>query len=389
MQTAPEYVTGTAVYLLVDSILVLIALVIVVKLRCVEQVTITMCKLLPVFDDLRTELVVNCILNAPFSIVAILGNALVLLAIWRTPSLHTPSNILLFNLAVSDLGVGLLVQPFYIAYKSSQLQDVHFMFCFSGFAFNFLSPFLMAVTLLTLATVSVDRFLAIYLHLRYREVVTTKPLAVLLGLVWLLSAFYASTVFWAVKAHRILTVVMIASSLLVTFVSYFKILQVVRRHQKQMRKQSFALELCQQETGAAARMARYKKTVFSSMYVFSLLLLCYIPYFCARVASTRAEPRESLPVHLALNFTATFVYVNSSLNPLVYCWRIREIRGAVLKIAKTLFRRSGPRSVQGTFEMQRFTVCFPNANALDVEGNTTGNSRTARTMLMPSHLGDQ
>ena len=59
----------------------------------------------------------NCILNAPLMLLSIIGNALVLVAILRTPSIRSPSVIFLCNLAVSDLLVGWVAQPAYIAEK--------------------------------------------------------------------------------------------------------------------------------------------------------------------------------------------------------------------------------------------------------------------------------
>ena len=63
----------------------------------------------------ETVVIANCILNAPLMLLSIIGNALVLVAILRTPSLRSPSVIFLCNLAVSDLLVGLVVQPVYVA----------------------------------------------------------------------------------------------------------------------------------------------------------------------------------------------------------------------------------------------------------------------------------
>ncbi len=63
----------------------------------------------------ETIVIINCVLNAPLMLISIIGNILVLAAILRTPSLLSPSAILLCSLAVSDLLVGFVVQPLYIA----------------------------------------------------------------------------------------------------------------------------------------------------------------------------------------------------------------------------------------------------------------------------------
>ena len=55
-----------------------------------------------------------CAINGVFSLITLLGNFIALGAIWRTPSLHTPSNVFVFGLAVSDFGVGLIAQPSFV-----------------------------------------------------------------------------------------------------------------------------------------------------------------------------------------------------------------------------------------------------------------------------------
>ncbi len=65
----------------------------------------------------ETVVIINCVLNAPLMLISIIGNTLVLAAILRTPSLRSPSFILLCSLTVSDVLVGFVVQPLYITYE--------------------------------------------------------------------------------------------------------------------------------------------------------------------------------------------------------------------------------------------------------------------------------
>ena len=112
-----------------------------------------------------TIVIIDCVLNAPLMLISILGNALVLVAIIRTPSFRSTSMIMLCSLAVSDLLVGFVAQPIYIA---NQLTEV-------GLIDNVwwkISPFLCGVTLLTITVITVDRFLALHYHMRYASLVT-------------------------------------------------------------------------------------------------------------------------------------------------------------------------------------------------------------------------
>ena len=97
--------------------------------------------------------------------MSITGNSLVLAAILRTPTLHSSSIMFLCSLAVSDLLVGLVVQPLYIAYE------------LTTFSFLYQPMTTMAVTGVdvspsTITAISVDRFLALQNHMRYPNVVT-------------------------------------------------------------------------------------------------------------------------------------------------------------------------------------------------------------------------
>ena len=110
------------------------------------------------FETVVTE---NCILNASLMLLSIIGNALVLVTILRTPSIRSPSVIFLCNLAVSDLLVGLVVEPAYIAEQivrtvtvpQKAVKTMGFAGC--------------SVSLWTITAITVDRFLALHYHLQY------------------------------------------------------------------------------------------------------------------------------------------------------------------------------------------------------------------------------
>ena len=121
--------------------------------------------------------VINAVVHIPFSLIATVGNSLILVSFSRTPSLLSPSNVLLTGLAISDLCVGLIAQPLYITSKFqhhiyptqtiSVLNKVDVVF-------HFFSRMLCAVSFLIVLFLSVDRFLAVHFHLRYHEIVTVR-----------------------------------------------------------------------------------------------------------------------------------------------------------------------------------------------------------------------
>ncbi|CAH3199333.1 unnamed protein product, partial [Porites evermanni] len=67
--------------------------------------------------------------------------------------------------------------------------------------------------------------------------------------------------------------------------------------------------------------ARYRKAVYSAMCVQGTLVACYLPFGVA-VALT-PQQGMTLSVYLVRRFTVSLLHLNSSLNPFLYCWKIR------------------------------------------------------------------
>ena len=117
----------------------------------------------PAVEDFRPSLVANCVFNSFLSCTTVISN---IHAIRKTALLPKPLRILLLSLAASDVGVGLLVQPLYISTLVSRLNKKRIdciSYKGSSAAINFFCIF----SLFKVVAISVDRFLAVRLHLRY------------------------------------------------------------------------------------------------------------------------------------------------------------------------------------------------------------------------------
>jgi len=77
----------------------------------------------------NTAALSTSVVIALLSPVAVVGNVLVIAAIWRNPSLRTPSYILLCGLAFTDLFTGLVTEPFFVALEIStgKVENLHTM----------------------------------------------------------------------------------------------------------------------------------------------------------------------------------------------------------------------------------------------------------------------
>ena len=139
-------------------------------------------------EELYPSYIVNCILTALISYATIMLNCATIHALRKVSSLSKQLKTLLLNLSVSDLCVGLIVQPFFIILLvGNTATSCTFYSVFIFFTGLFSSASLFGVTALSL-----DRFLAIHLHLRYQELVTHKRVVAAVILAWVFSALLSS-----------------------------------------------------------------------------------------------------------------------------------------------------------------------------------------------------
>lgn len=275
-----------------------------------------------------TIVIMNCLLNLSLMPIAIFGNTMVLTAVVKTPLLRSPSLILLCGLAVSDLVVGLVVQPMYIA---RELKANVFLIKLSrtvGFAFC-------GISLATMAVISVDRFLALQYHMTYNTLVTTTRVQLFLMIIWFIHLLPLSTVvgFWDVPALFTAGRILICVYTIASTISYIGIYRIVRRHQLQILAQKQAAALSNAETANNMAFVSLSKTAVNTFVFYICTIFCYLPWFIYRIVYSDVFFTNP---NTAWVFTATLLFSNSSINPFLYCWRLRELRAAVKKTLKKM-----------------------------------------------------
>ena len=278
-------------------------------------------------DGLNLTFVVNCFFNAFLSFTAIVLNIITMQALRKTSSLPKTLKTLLLSLAVSDLGVGLLVQPLYVAILVMEIkQNTNSTAYYTiSEARSIQEKTLVFASHFGVFALAVDRFLAIHLHLRYQELVTHKRVVAVVISVWVFSASISY------PSHPIMRAVIFVVCLITTGLLYCKIYASVRHHTNQIH----ALQVQQAtQNEDMANAARLKKSSLATFYVYFVYLVCYLPVSCVKFAMTNGE--TPLLSHLWY-FTLTLVYLNSSLNPLIYCWKMRHIRQIVMDILRNIF----------------------------------------------------
>ncbi len=234
---------------------------------------------------------------------------------------------LLLSLAVSDLGVGLLVQPSYIALMVYRLYSTKTAFKITTFVVR-------NASFLGVVAISVDRFLAIHLHLRYQELVTHKRVVAVVISIWVLSLI-PLLIFLRTSAETTIVVIIITSGLCIicTAIVYCRIYFVVRRHTNQIQ----ALQVQVAQNGDMANVMRQRKSAVSTFYVYLVFLVCYLPEYCAGIAYMISG--SSIAIKGLFSYFRTLMFLNSSLNPVIYCWKMGHIRHTIMDILRDTFPR--------------------------------------------------
>ena len=271
------------------------------------------------------------VFNIFLSITASLGNALILVALHKVTSIHPPTKQFFQSLAVSDICVGVIVQPLFAIFLVSRITEVKQDVLYYMYEVSRASSWtLCAVSMLTSTAISVDRLLALLLGLRYRHVVTLRRVRVVIICFWLIGAVAGSTRMWRRDIALKVGSVVIILSLVTSSFSYTKIYLKLRHQQFQVQNH-VSREPISNSGEMHLNIARYKKTVSSILWVQLALLACYIPWgILALLIVIGIENGE------AWIAAETLIYLNSSLNPILYFWKIREVRQAVKDIIRQL-----------------------------------------------------
>ena len=280
-------------------------------------------------EGVFTANIVTCSLNCLFSLVTCLGNFLIVFTIGKTQEFHSPTFILLGCLAVSDLLIGLVCQPLYVAHKIAELEENFAVFCELKMV-QFLSGWTTAgVSFLILAAVSIDRLLALTLHLRCNTIVTVPRVFQTMFVLWMSVTVTVLLRFWMTNKWFFIPIGLGFLFFFVIMASSWKIFRIVRRHQHQIKDQDMAVSHLQNKT---MNILKCRKSAATVLCIYGLFLIFYLPYMVLLVKETFIG--FSRTVRIAYDYAATAIFINSFLNPVLYCWRISEIRRAVKNIMR-------------------------------------------------------
>ena len=270
-----------------------------------------------------------CVLNAYLSYSATMLNIVAIYAIRKTSSLSKNVKILLQSLAVSDLGVGLIAEPMNVADIMDSEQEnetTEAIYIASLIPTNFFTY----ASLFSVTALCAERFLAIRLHLRYQELVTYKRVAAVVVSIWVISALISLIRLFIPKDIMYVSFVIIQSACIITATSLsVKLYLTIRRHIKQIRVQQVA----QNDQGESVQ--RKRKSAKASLYVYLVFIVCYLPNISVLIIIATTSERSNSLQHLQF-YTLTLEFLNSTLNPLIYYWKMKGIQHTIVGTLRNL-----------------------------------------------------
>ena len=215
-----------------------------------------------------------CVLNAFLSYSATMLNIVAIYAIRKTSSLSKTLKTLLLSLAGSDLGVGLLAQPMFVAYVMDSKQNNETNESYSAIHIACLIPtnFFIYASLFSVTALCADRFLAIHLHLRYQELVTCKRLAAVVVSIWVIGALISLIRLFIPKDIMYVSFVIIEAACIITATSLsVKLYLTLRRHVNHIQ----VPQVTQNDQEESVQ--RKRKSAMASLYVYLVFIVCYLP----------------------------------------------------------------------------------------------------------------
>lgn len=165
------------------------------------------------------------------------------------------------------------------------------------------------------------------MHLRYSHFVTVFRTSMFVIAIWPFLSVNAIARVIGVTNHTFLliNVILIFLCLVTISMSYYKIFRVINRHRVQIQTQMSSVAQFSGSSTTTEKL-KSKKSLLTAVYIVGLFWLCYLPFACVIV--TYLVTGISSSMRTAYAVTGTLAVANSIINPVLYYWRISEMRQA-------------------------------------------------------------
>ncbi|XP_071392696.1 trace amine-associated receptor 13c-like [Centroberyx affinis] len=285
-----------------------------------------------------SEAILLYILLSSVSLIAVVLNLLVIISISHYRQLHTPTNILLLSLAISDLLTGLQLPGEILIKETCWL--IGDIMCTVAYLDLFT---IVSVSVGNMVLISVDRYVAICDPLCYPTKVTPGRVKICVFLCWGCAFLYSSLILMdhlthpgrynscvgecvAVIGYTAEAVDLVFSFIVpitVIIVLYMRVFVVAVSQARAMRSHIAAVTLRVSVTAKKSE----RKAARTLGIVIAVFLICFSPYYCLSLAGQNTFVSASSVVLVDCLF-----YVNSCLNPVIYAFFYPWFRKAIKHI---------------------------------------------------------
>ena len=296
--------------------------------------------------EARAVTVILIIVNIITVPITSLLNGIVIIAVKRKPQLKTISNIALACLATTDCLMGVIGQPTFIALNIVILQvDGSNTYCFIRKLSNAVVTVLGRASLLHLALIYLDRYIAIKHPYRYTNMVTTSRILCSSAFVWIVALVSTATSF---TSNNSLGQLYNGSTIIAVCCADIIFCQVVLYYEaRRQEKQITAHHVSEDNRQKFAKEKKALKLTTTALFFF---VLSYSPWIVVNILIRISIIESSCAAHTALAIACFLIILNSLLNPTIYCIRRRQFRVAFIEI---LLRKSNVEAQDTEMRMNR------------------------------------
>ena len=236
-------------------------------------------------------------------------------------------NTALSCLATTDAVTGVVGQPFYIAQLTLFLQgEVSSTHCSLITLSKNVIRVLGLTSLLHLSLVNIERYIAIKHSLEHISMVTTVRIYRSSAIMWFVSLLI-TTPLATIDNSLYLTVSNVVLSLCTVIIIFCQVVlyHETRRHEKEIAAQQASVE-------ARQKFLKDKKAFKLTTIVLLFLVLSYLPFLIFRMLIVNNIIDSVNVAYIVLTTTTFVIILNSLINPIIYCIRIRQFRVAFIEI---------------------------------------------------------
>ncbi|XP_078362161.1 beta-1 adrenergic receptor-like [Oculina patagonica] len=278
-------------------------------------------------------------------LAAITGNGIVLWLIVRYRSLRTISNLFLTSLAAADFLVGLVIDPVWISIKCLGYNaDTHEQ-RYSK-VIDYLWIHTTVATTFNLCCVTLDRHIAIFYPLRYKDIITNRRCYVLIANVWLMSLvlpcsrFLIHDVTGLSTLYISFTVITILVPMIIIIFCSIRILKVATVQSKKIITDGGL----QNQKAVKKRKKNFKAAKTVSIVV-GLFVVCWLPSLITAFMHYFSKKVSYNSVYYTVwIYVEAVAFPSSAINPWVYCLRNEEFCEALTRTFRCSRKRNSEQN---------------------------------------------